>query len=339
MAKTDPRLDMPMTISYMRLVWRYFATTPERSAALIDGLGLSTDEIEKSATEITVRQQVQFFENANRLFQPGWIFDVKELLHFSAFGPVGVATQSAATLGDALGILCRFTQIRTPMARVSLRRGRSRSLVELECIADIATAEWHIVASVAMMALQSLIGGLTTQPAQSLASLRYGLAGERTQHGEHLAARLGGPIAFGEAVSFIALPTSWLAIGSPFADPALHASALANLEAMVKARTGGSFASEQIQNRVAQILAQAPPGRLDAERCAQIIGVSRRTLTRRLTEEGSGFRALLENELQRRAARMLASGMLGFADVAEQLGYQDTTSLRRAMQRWERTAR
>ena len=336
MAKTDPRLDMPMTVSHMRLVWRHVATTPERRAALIDGIGLNADEIEKTASEITVRQQVQFFENANRLFPPGWIFDVKELLHFSAYGPVGVATQSAATLGDALGILCRYTQIRTPMARVSLRRGRSRTLVELECIADIATPAWHIVASVSMMALQSLIGGLTTQ---SLASLRYGLAGERTRHGELLAARLGGPTVFDQAVSFIALPTSWLAIASPFADPALHASALANLEAMVKARTGGSFASDELHNRVAQVLAQAPPGRLDAARCAQIIGVSRRTLTRRLADEGSGFRALLENELQRRAARMLAAGTLGFADIAEQLGYQDTTSLRRAMQRWERAPR
>ena len=336
MAKTDPRLDMPMTISHMRLIWRHFATTPERRAALRDGVGLSEDEIENSASEITVRHQIQLIENAYRLFPPGWIFDVSELLHFSAYGPIGVATQTAPTLGDAIAIMCRFTQIRTPMARISLRRGRSRAHLELACIADIATPAWHNVASVSIMALRSLIGGLVTQPVQSVAALRYGLAGERTPLADRLAAEIGAPIAFGQPVSFIALPTSWLAIASPFADPALHAAALANLEAMVRARTGGSFASDQLLNRVAQILAQAPPGRLDAQRCAQILGVSRRTLTRRLADEGGGFRALLEAELQRRAARLLASGV-GVADVAEQLGYQDTTSLRRAMTRWERT--
>lgn len=338
MPKTDPRLGMPMTISHMRLIWRHFATTPELRTALRDGVGLSEDEIENSGSEITVRQQVRLLENANRLLPPGWIFEVGELMHFSAFGPVGVACQSAPTLADALGILCRYTQIRTPMVRISLRRGRSRTHLQLECIADIDTPAWHIVATAAIMALRSLITGLTTHPAQSMTALRFGLAGERTRHGELLAAKIGSPIAFGQPVSFIALPTSWLAITSSFADPVLHAAALASLEVMVRARTGGSFSSMALHNRVAQILAQAPPGRLDAERCAQIMGVSRRTLTRRLAEEGSGFRILLEIELRRRAARMISTGTLGIADIAEQLGYQDTTSLRRAMQRWERTS-
>lgn len=339
MAKTDPRLDMPMTISHMRLIWRHFATTPERRAALATGTGLSDAEIETTASEITVRQQVQLLENANRLFDPGWIFEVKELLHFSAYGPVGIATQTAPTLGDAIDILCRFTQIRTPMARITLRRGRSRARLELACIADIATPAWHAVASVSMLALQSLIASLTTQSPPSLAALRYGLAGERTRMGELLGAQLGGPVAFDQPVSSITMPTSWLAIASPFADPAMHASAIANLEALVQARTGGSFVSDRLSNRVAQLLAQAPPGRLDAERCAQIIGVSRRTLTRQLAAEGSGFRMLLETELQRRAARLRATGTLRSSDIADQLGYQDASSLRRAMARWERMQR
>ncbi|MGL4542555.1 MAG: AraC family transcriptional regulator ligand-binding domain-containing protein [Polymorphobacter sp.] len=337
MPKSDLRLDMPMTISHTRLIWRHFATTPERRAALIDGVGLSAAEIDSTATVMSIRQQVRFFENANRIFAPGWIFEVSELLHFSAFGPIGVATQSAPTLGDAIGILCRFTQIRTPMARISLRRGRSRTRIELDCIADVATPTWHIVATVGIMALRSLIAGLITLPAPSLTALRFGLAGVRTVHSDALAAELAVPVAFGQTSSFISLPTSWLAVASPFADPALHASALASLEAMALARTGGGFASDSLQNRVAQLLAQAPPGRLDAARCAQMIGVSRRTLTRRLGDEGSGFRGLLEAELQRRARRLLATG-LAVADVAEQLGYQDTTSLRRAMARWARAA-
>lgn len=63
----------------------------------------------------------------------------------------------------------------------------------------------------------------------------------------------------------------------------------------------------------AQLLAQAAPGRLDAEVFAQIIGVPRRTMTQQLADEGGGFRLLLE---------------------AEQLGYQDVTSLRCTMARW-----
>jgi len=335
MPKSDLRLEMPMTISHFQLIWRHFATTPQLRAAILDGTDLSIEAVEGAASEIAVRQQIRQIENMDRLFAPGWIFEVTELLHFSAYGPVGVATQSAPTLGDAIGILCRYTQIRTPMTRVSLRRGRSRSKIEISCIAAVAAPAWHVVASTAIMGLRSLISSLTIQP---MSALRYGLVGARTAQADRLEIALGVPVSCDEPHSYISIPTSWLAIRSPFADSALHASALANLEAMVKARTGGSFASTRLHNRVAQILAQAPPGRLDAENCAHMLGVSRRTMTRRLADEGSGFRLLLEAELQRRVQRLLATNTLSMADIAEQLGYQDVTSLRRAMVRWERAA-
>lgn len=66
---------------------------------------------------------------------------------------------------------------------------------------------------------------------------------------------------------------------------------------------------------------------------AAALGMSTASLRRRLSEDGSSFRALL-SDAQRAAAASLLVTDKTFEDVAAELGFSDTRSLRRACQRW-----
>ena len=77
-------------------------------------------------------------------------------------------------------------------------------------------------------------------------------------------------------------------------------------------------------------------GPTSRDKVARTLGVSRRTLARRLAETDTSFRMLLDAEIKARASRLLFSGTLSRPEMAEQLGYRDPTSFSRACRRWFR---
>ena len=62
--------------------------------------------------------------------------------------------------------------------------------------------------------------------------------------------------------------------------------------------------------------------------------VSPRTLARRLTREGSGFRRLREEVFAELAARQLAESGMSVESIAQSLGYCDSAAFRKAFRRW-----
>lgn len=73
---------------------------------------------------------------------------------------------------------------------------------------------------------------------------------------------------------------------------------------------------------------------LCGERVAQAMGVSFRTMQRRLSSEGSNFRALCE-ELRAAHARWLLERGLRVEDAARKAGYADSSAFHRAFRRWQ----
>jgi AraC-like DNA-binding protein len=77
---------------------------------------------------------------------------------------------------------------------------------------------------------------------------------------------------------------------------------------------------------------------LSEDVAARELGISRRTLVRRLSDSGTSFRALLDTDLKGRAEQMLAAGKMSRREMAEALGFEDPTSFSRACRRWFKQA-
>jgi AraC-like DNA-binding protein len=78
-----------------------------------------------------------------------------------------------------------------------------------------------------------------------------------------------------------------------------------------------------------------PSGRPDITDVARDLGMSERTLQRRITEEGTSFRDLLADARQDLARSLLSDQSAQMDEVAYLLGYQDTSSFYRAFRDWE----
>lgn len=106
--------------------------------------------------------------------------------------------------------------------------------------------------------------------------------------------------------------------------PAL-ASALGELQAMSSLR-------EQVKVVLKRRLAS---GRPDLAYVARELGLSERTLQRRITEDGATFRDLLVEARQELGRQLLSDPVAEIDEVACLLGYQDTSAFYRAFRDWE----
>jgi AraC-like DNA-binding protein len=76
-------------------------------------------------------------------------------------------------------------------------------------------------------------------------------------------------------------------------------------------------------------------GRPDIQIIAGELGMSERTLQRRLTDEGTSFKHLLSEARREKAREYLADPSLDIKEVAFLLGYEDNSSFYRAFRLWE----
>jgi AraC-like DNA-binding protein len=83
----------------------------------------------------------------------------------------------------------------------------------------------------------------------------------------------------------------------------------------------------------AQIEAELPRGNTNASAVAERLGVSQRTLHRKLQHEGASYQALLDRVRLRLAVRYLAAGR-SISDVATLVGFAQASTFHRAFKNW-----
>jgi AraC-like DNA-binding protein len=324
----DPALErLPMTMGYFRLLLRGFGDTPQRRAAILAGAGVSEAALTDPAADISLFQQVRQVDNLNALLGEGWAFANPDIWSQASHGALGVAALAAPDLAGTVEVIARYTGVRTPYAGVTLRRGRAAWTLQYVPFVQLTALQGRAITEATFLSIRAVMAAVLGRPAQDV---RWAFVGQEPAYAERVRATLGGEVAYGAEVACIVLPAAELANASPFADPSLYARAVEELEAALR-RLSEPF---DLKARMERLLATMPPGRLDSLSAARALGVSRRTLVRRLAEAGVGYRDLLDQELRRRARRLLDAGELSHAEIAERLGYAEATSFSRACRRW-----
>ncbi|MGX5217520.1 AraC family transcriptional regulator [Pseudomonas segetis] len=84
----------------------------------------------------------------------------------------------------------------------------------------------------------------------------------------------------------------------------------------------------------ARLEAQLPEGEPSAERIAQALHLSLRSLQRHLAEEGTSYEAVLAQTRQALALQYMREGNCSISEIAYLLGFSDVSSFSRAFKRW-----
>jgi AraC-like DNA-binding protein len=109
---------------------------------------------------------------------------------------------------------------------------------------------------------------------------------------------------------------------------------LPGLELAVAQHNDDTTLVDDVRVAINESMCGARPG---VSKVAKQLGMSPRTLQRRLGELGSTYQQLLDDVRRRAARRLLANTDLGIGEVAFLLGFEEMNSFTRAFQSWERT--
>ncbi len=142
---------------------------------------------------------------------------------------------------------------------------------------------------------------------------------------------LGLTPQFGAAEHRVIFDAQALEQPLPQASPLAAQLAEAQCRQLLSQRRARSGLAAQVR----EALLQCVGGRLpDIETIAGQLNLSSRTLRRRLTVEGTSYRALLEELRQTLAEALLGTAGMKVAEVAARLGYSEPASFLHARKRW-----
>lgn len=143
-----------------------------------------------------------------------------------------------------------------------------------------------------------------------------------------VASMVGLPVQDGQGQACIELPPGAAEATLLRHDPVLAKQFVRSLEVLQPSPS--CQLGDQAQ---ARLWAQLPPPSRDE--LARGLGMSVRTLVRRLEEEGTNYAEILREVRRRRAQQMLRDRNLSGDLIAERLGYADAASFSRAFRTWE----
>ncbi|WP_299637014.1 AraC family transcriptional regulator [uncultured Ruegeria sp.] len=151
------------------------------------------------------------------------------------------------------------------------------------------------------------------------------------QEPERYAEYFGCPVRFGSAHNAIAMRPAMLESENRLGDPGLSDFMTKHLDKEFNSRDDDTSLSQAIVHRLTPALSNGAP---QAAHVAQEMGMSERTLYRRLAEEGLTYRDVLGQAQVALARDLLRDGKASIAEIAFMTGFSEQSTFSRAFKRW-----
>ncbi len=289
--------------------------------------GISSKVINDPEGELSLQQFADMFKYASLISkQPQLGLLLGRKLGITAHGILGYAVMSSANVSEALELVVKYFQTRTPLAALKLACGKQHScliLTELYPLPEIQTIFIETVVST----LTTLMIFLSENNAPfTEINLNYSAP---TYHSEY-AISLGCQVNFDQPQISMKFDSSILERVLPHADKTANQQAITQSEKLLQT----ILSKQSYSLRIEKILIQSKPQFYNFEEVAEIMNSTKRTLRRRLIEEGTSFQSILEQLKYRLALQFLTHSQLSIQEISYELGYSDPSNFGRAFKKW-----
>jgi len=278
---------------------------------------------------VPVQTYLDMWDEAERLYGvPGLPSALAHAIPFGAFGALDYLVGSADTVaGCCESAMLHFAMVANDLAlEIDPLDGGVHAL-RVRTLAPMPPQALEFTAAALFSRLRYVTGG----------SFRPRLLGLPVARPDDDAVRprlFGLAPVYGHPCAEMLIDAATWRLPTRSADAFLHATLKGMAAQLQLARPHDSTLESALRARLRDALAQ---GRADAARMADLLGMSERTLQRRLTELGRSFSDVVEDFRREEAARLLATPGLQLVEVASRLGYAEQTSFTRAFRRWTGT--
>lgn len=241
-------------------------------------------------------------------------------------GVLGLAIKTAPTLRASLKRISRYARLLVECAEYRLEETRSRAALVI-----VATVGPHAGCALrnecALSAVARLLRSVVKAGLQlDGVSFRHACAGDPDAY----AALFGCPVRFGRERDEIALQPAMLDLPNRLGDSAVCDFLTRELDAGIDASSDDTSFRGRLVGHLSGALDAGVP---QAAEIARRMGMSERTLYRRLAEEGLAYRDLVQEVQIALAQELLAGSECSIAEIACRAGFSEQSAFSRAFKR------
>jgi AraC-like DNA-binding protein len=295
---------------------------------LLQNVGLTHRQIKTRDLRIPVSRQVNFLNEVSDAIQDDFLgIHLAQSVDLRELGLVYYVLASSENLANALARLARYSSVNNEGVHIAFTQ-RGHPVLSFEYVGVPRTKDRHQIEFFVAFLLR-LCRRLT---GRHIVPLRVLLAHRRGRTPRDLRVFFGCEVEFGASADQVIFPHDVRNIVMMNADPYLN-SLLERYcqELLLRRRAKMGDWTSRVENIVAPLL---PHGEATIDSIAQRLGLSSRTLTRRLHQEGVSFAKLLQNLRLQLARQYLRESDISVTQVAWLLGYREPSSFNHAFKRW-----
>jgi AraC-like DNA-binding protein len=288
--------------------------------ALLRAENLSQKSLTEPDLKIEAHAVVRLIERAAQLaHEPAFGLRMGESRRLSNLGPLGMLLRDEPTLRDVLNALVRHIRMHNEALIVAMDEVDDTVVIKFELAVDHKMPIRQSVELAMAVAYRtiSFFLGPAWKPRQVCFS--HGAPAQRNMH-KHV---FGDAISFNQEFDGLLCNLSDLNQPNPSADPVMARYAHEFFQSK-------SVVSQNFTSNVQQlILLLLPLGQCNAELIAQHLGCNRRTITRRLELENTGFHVLVNEHRRRMVQQLLQEKSRTLAQMSSLLGFSSPSSFSR----------
>src|SRR5262245_28815451 len=227
------------------------------------------------------------------------------------------------TVGDALAQLARYLRITASPVSVEVRNDDDPVRVEIETLSAFG---YEFEAALIVLHFREETGGA------------FGAAGISFQHQPDdvtaFEQALGCPVRSGASWNGVAIEPSTCRLPMRRRDPILRKFLESQADAILANTPARAGVAVDVRRALAS---RAASGATRMSAIARQLGMSERTLHRRLADDGVTYQEVLEEMRKAAAGRYLDESTLAIGEIAYLLGYSEPAAFHRAFKRWYAT--
>lgn len=251
-------------------------------------------------------------------------------LRMNTHGKLSFALMNSANLRQAIALTGRFLPVRTNLLTMRFDDHPETPRLVFSPAVELKNAERLVVEAV-MLAVRNVFEYLAPG-AQSVQAVSFATAS--TPYDALTQTLFGCPVSYDAPSSAMHINPSALSLRLNTAD----AQALEQAAVMCQAELDKLAKPESLTASLQHRLLNASDDMPSLEACAQALHMTPRTLNRRLQDENTSYRAIVDQVRHHLALQHLKNSQLSLQEIAYRLGYTDQANFRRAFKRWEGVA-
>ncbi|EKB9389115.1 TPA: AraC family transcriptional regulator [Pseudomonas aeruginosa] len=320
--------DFTLAVHYLRQIAEQLNASGADVSAWLQRSGLSEAQLDAPDFNLDFPRFSRLIEDALQSSGEAAIgLLVGERLVVNSHGIVGFAALQSGSVRQVIQLLERYFGVRTSLVAISLQEDGELAHLVFTPNYPLGTIQRPVLEAV-VLAIKNVFDAVSLGAS---GVMRVSFPFACPDYVALATEMLRCEVVYDAPWTGFTLPLALLDQPLKMADPASFRDA----EQICQRELDKLEQAVSMSSRVRRIMLEKHNGFPSLNVTARLFHLTPRTLHRRLLEEGTSFKEILEQVRHTLAVEYLKAGHLSIEEIAYTLGYTDMANFRRAFKRWE----